>query len=223
MAKCLLCGKNTTFAAMRYYLSDSTGTRTKNEICQDCNAKLVQNSQKVLYDEKLGKVKVFDVKTNSELILENPTTNKEAKLNGNTENKENIKKAKKSVFIKYYPLMTLMLFLMFPIMDLCKKNDVLYLFYIYVVVFVFYASFVVKNALNAGGTNNNLLNKFWWVPAVVFTICFVWFTWVSPQSSVGSEYSKAGETFDSWVNTDPNTWTDAQKDYFNDVMNYEGK
>ena len=31
-----------------------------------------------------------------------------------------------------------------------------------------------------------------------------------------SEYEKAGKDFGSWVNKDPNKWTDTQKDYFND-------
>ena len=62
--------KSTTFAVMHYFLSDSTGTRTKNEICQACNTKLVQNNQGVLYDETTGKAKVFDVNKSSELKLE---------------------------------------------------------------------------------------------------------------------------------------------------------
>ena len=70
MAKCILCGKNTTFALMHYFLSDSTGTRTKNEICQACNTDLVQKSQGVRYNEKTGKAEIFDVEQTSELKLE---------------------------------------------------------------------------------------------------------------------------------------------------------
>ena len=38
-----------------------------------------------------------------------------------------------------------------------------------------------------------------------------------------SNYDKAEKTFDTWSKQDPNTWTDAQSDYFNDVMNYSNK
>ncbi|MBQ7119137.1 MAG: hypothetical protein IJO09_02880 [Oscillospiraceae bacterium] len=40
---------------------------------------------------------------------------------------------------------------------------------------------------------------------------------------IESEYEKAGKDFDSWVNTDPNNWTDTQKDYFNDFMDWADK
>ena len=35
-----------------------------------------------------------------------------------------------------------------------------------------------------------------------------------------SEYEEAGETFGQWVNSDPNDWTDTQKDYFNNVFDH---
>ena len=38
-----------------------------------------------------------------------------------------------------------------------------------------------------------------------------------------SEYEKEGKEFGSWVNTDPNKWTDTQKDYFNDFMDWADK
>lgn len=38
-----------------------------------------------------------------------------------------------------------------------------------------------------------------------------------------SEYERAGKEFGSWVNTDPNGWTDTQKDYFNDFMDWADK
>ena len=38
-----------------------------------------------------------------------------------------------------------------------------------------------------------------------------------------SEYEEAGETFGQWVNSDPNDWTDTQKDYFNDFMEWSDK
>lgn len=40
---------------------------------------------------------------------------------------------------------------------------------------------------------------------------------------VESEYERAGKEFGSWVNTDPNKWTDTQKDYFNDFMDWADK
>ena len=35
-----------------------------------------------------------------------------------------------------------------------------------------------------------------------------------------SEYERAGKEFGSWVNTYPNGWTDTQKDYFNNFMEW---
>lgn len=35
-----------------------------------------------------------------------------------------------------------------------------------------------------------------------------------------SEYEKAGKEFGSWVNSDPNEWTDTQKEYFNNFMDW---
>lgn len=35
-----------------------------------------------------------------------------------------------------------------------------------------------------------------------------------------SEYEKAGKSFGSWVNSDPNGWSDSQKEYFNDYMDW---
>ena len=35
-----------------------------------------------------------------------------------------------------------------------------------------------------------------------------------------SEYERAGNEFSSWVNTDPNGWTDTQKDYFINFMEW---
>ena len=38
-----------------------------------------------------------------------------------------------------------------------------------------------------------------------------------------SEYERAGKEFGTWVNTDPNGWTDTQKNYFNDFMDWADK
>ena len=35
-----------------------------------------------------------------------------------------------------------------------------------------------------------------------------------------SEYERAGKEFGSWVNKNPSSWTDTQKDYFNDFMDW---
>ena len=35
-----------------------------------------------------------------------------------------------------------------------------------------------------------------------------------------TEYEKAGKTFGTWIKTDPNKWTNTQKDYFNDFMDW---
>lgn len=41
--------------------------------------------------------------------------------------------------------------------------------------------------------------------------------------SEDSEYEKAGKEFGSWVNKDPSSWSDTQKDYFNDFMDWADK
>jgi|GEM_PF-1442616 len=38
-----------------------------------------------------------------------------------------------------------------------------------------------------------------------------------------TEYEKAGKEFGSWANTDPNKWTDTQKDYFNNFTDWADK
>ena len=38
-----------------------------------------------------------------------------------------------------------------------------------------------------------------------------------------TEYEKAGKEFGSWVNKDPNSWSDTQKDYFNNFMDWADK
>ncbi len=39
-------------------------------------------------------------------------------------------------------------------------------------------------------------------------------------SNAENEYSKAGEEFGTWVNTDPRGWTDTQTKYFNNFMEW---
>ena len=116
-----------------------------------------------------------------------------------------------------------MFLLTFPITSYCQKQGLLYLSYIYTFVLVFFASYACSKMLIAGGSKSNGIRKYWWIPATVFVIVFSWFTWIGPELGAGSDYGKAERTFDSWVNTDPNTWNDAQKKYFDNVMNYNGK
>ena len=40
------------------------------------------------------------------------------------------------------------------------------------------------------------------------------------QCSEDSEYEKAGKTFGSWVNKDPKYWSDTEKEYFNNFMDW---
>lgn len=35
-----------------------------------------------------------------------------------------------------------------------------------------------------------------------------------------SEYEKAGKEFNTWINEDPNTWSDVEKEYLNDLMEW---
>lgn len=38
-----------------------------------------------------------------------------------------------------------------------------------------------------------------------------------------SEYERAGKTFGSWVNKGPENWSKAEKEYFNDFMDWADK
>ena len=46
---------------------------------------------------------------------------------------------------------------------------------------------------------------------------------VTLSGCIESDYERAGKEFGSWVNTDPNKWTDTQKTYFNDFMDWTDK
>ena len=58
-------------------------------------------------------------------------------------------------------------------------------------------------------------SKIWAIIAVVIILALL-------GSCFGgkSEYEEAGETFGQWGRRDPNTWTDAQKEYFNDAFDH---
>ena len=38
-----------------------------------------------------------------------------------------------------------------------------------------------------------------------------------------SDYEKAGKEFETWIGEDPRTWTDTEKQYFNDFMDWADK
>lgn len=58
---------------------------------------------------------------------------------------------------------------------------------------------------------------------LILTVAVVLFLGLLGSCGSDSEYEKAGKEFGTWVNTDPNGWTDTQKDYFNDFMDWADK
>ena len=38
-----------------------------------------------------------------------------------------------------------------------------------------------------------------------------------------SDYEKAGNEFGTWINEDPKNWSDTEKQYFNDFMDWTDK
>lgn len=58
---------------------------------------------------------------------------------------------------------------------------------------------------------------------IFITIIIVVLLGLFGSCSEDSEYETAGKTFGSWVNSDPNTWSDTEKEYFNDFMNWADK
>ena len=38
-----------------------------------------------------------------------------------------------------------------------------------------------------------------------------------------NEYEEAGNSFGQWIREDPNTWSDTEKQYFNDFMEWSDK
>ena len=142
-------------------------------------------------------------------------------MNNSTDNKNNTKAAKIAVLKKYAIPLVAILPLQFVIMSFGIRNDMQFIFFIFCFACIFFLSFVFTEIQIASGSKRN--RKLWWLPATLITIVLVFIVWVAPMLSSDTEYEKAEKTFDSWVNTDPNTWTDAQTDYFNDVMNYKNK
>ena len=58
---------------------------------------------------------------------------------------------------------------------------------------------------------------------LVFIVIIALLAMIGSCSAFDSDYEKAGKTFGTWINTDPNRWTDTQKDYFNDFMDWADK
>lgn len=42
-------------------------------------------------------------------------------------------------------------------------------------------------------------------------------------SGIEGDYEKAGEEFETWISEDPRTWTDTEKQYFNDFWEWSSK
>lgn len=64
------------------------------------------------------------------------------------------------------------------------------------------------------------MEKTGWLAVIVIIILFGLFGKISTGDS---EYETAGKTFSTWVNTDPNKWTNTQKNYFNNFMDWADK
>lgn len=62
------------------------------------------------------------------------------------------------------------------------------------------------------------------VKGIIITIaCVLLLFGLIGSCSEDSEYERAGKEFGTWVNTDPRGWTDTQKNYFNDFMEWSDK
>lgn len=42
-------------------------------------------------------------------------------------------------------------------------------------------------------------------------------------SGIEGDYEKTGEEFETWISEDPRTWTDTEKQYFNDFWEWSSK
>ena len=57
-----------------------------------------------------------------------------------------------------------------------------------------------------------------------FVVLLVLLMTIAAFSGCGdSEYERAGKEFGSWVNKGPSKWTNTQKEYFNDFMDWADK
>ncbi|MBQ4640965.1 MAG: hypothetical protein IJB69_10700 [Clostridia bacterium] len=133
-----------------------------------------------------------------------------------------IKEARKAVMKKHLIPLILAYVLIFPVMSFGIMNDVQFVFYLYCCLIVLYVSYTQRKAHLLAGEDKF---KLWWLPAVILAVVLLFMTVPGLRLGGGysSDYDKAEKTFDTWIKQDPNTWTDAQSDYFNDVMNYSNK
>lgn len=53
--------------------------------------------------------------------------------------------------------------------------------------------------------------------------CLIFLCLLSLCGCVETDYEKAGKNFDTWINEDPDTWSDAEKQYFDDFMDWADK
>ena len=59
--------------------------------------------------------------------------------------------------------------------------------------------------------------------SILLIAIFILFLALLGSCMEDSEYEKAGKNFDSWVNKGPENWSDTEKQYFNDFMDWADK
>ena len=60
-------------------------------------------------------------------------------------------------------------------------------------------------------------NAIW---SIIIVICLIF---LISSCSTDSEYERAGKEFGTWANRSPSSWTDTQKQYFNDFWEWTNK
>lgn len=55
------------------------------------------------------------------------------------------------------------------------------------------------------------------MPIIVIVIIVVL---VAIGGSIESDYERAGKEFETWINEDPRTWTDTERQYFEDFWDW---
>ena len=58
---------------------------------------------------------------------------------------------------------------------------------------------------------------------IVGVLIVIAILWLIGSCSEDSEYERAGKEFGSWVNEGPENWSDTEKQYFNDFMDWADK
>lgn len=67
--------------------------------------------------------------------------------------------------------------------------------------------------------NNNKKNRGCIVGIIIAIILFV----LALSQAEESDYEKAGKEFETWIGEDPRTWTDTEKQYFEDFWEWADK